>query len=181
MNGMRDAFSNMIAGGEVNGNSQMKLLSQLVQQYPYCQPAQFLYARALMAADPSGCKPQLNIALAIAPDRQHFRTFLAQKNRPLAKKRSKTLNQQEIIDRFISKQPHIRPRKEEVSSAEPGGKSLEDHPDIVSETLADLLLKQGNRDRAVAIYKKLSLNFPEKSTYFAKKISAAKGEKNKSS
>jgi hypothetical protein len=42
--------------------------------------------------------------------------------------------------------------------------------DIVTETMAEVLIKQGMRDRARTIYEKLSLLNPDKKAYFAAKI-----------
>ena len=56
--------------------------------------------------------------------------------------------------------------------------SLVEDPDIVSETLARLYYQQGYSGKAVKIYKKLSLLFPEKSCYFAAQISEIKNSKN---
>jgi hypothetical protein len=49
-------------------------------------------------------------------------------------------------------------------------KSLVQDDELVSETLADLLAWQGNKTRATEMYRKLILQFPEKSSYFATKI-----------
>ena len=46
--------------------------------------------------------------------------------------------------------------------------------DIVTETMAKVLLKQGKTEKAVQLYKKLSFLDPSKSTYFAAKISELK-------
>ncbi len=42
--------------------------------------------------------------------------------------------------------------------------------DVISETLAMLLALQGRNDLAIDMYKKLSLQFPDKSSFFASKI-----------
>jgi hypothetical protein len=42
--------------------------------------------------------------------------------------------------------------------------------EVLTETMADVLAKQGMRDRARAVYEKLSLLNPDKSAYFAAKI-----------
>ena len=42
--------------------------------------------------------------------------------------------------------------------------------DVVTETMAEVLIKQGMRDRARVIYEKLSLLNPDKKAYFAAKI-----------
>ena len=49
-------------------------------------------------------------------------------------------------------------------------KSLVQDEEMASETLADLLAWQGNHKKAISMYQKLILRFPEKSGYFATKI-----------
>lgn len=48
--------------------------------------------------------------------------------------------------------------------------SISMESDLISESLAQILTKQGKYDKAIAMYKKLSLRNPEKSTYFANLI-----------
>ena len=45
---------------------------------------------------------------------------------------------------------------------------------VLTESMADVLLKQGKRDKAIEIYQKLSLLNPDKSTYFAALIQKIK-------
>jgi hypothetical protein len=47
--------------------------------------------------------------------------------------------------------------------------------EIVTETMAEVLIKQGKNDKAVQLYLKLSFLYPEKSAYFAAKIEQLKG------
>jgi hypothetical protein len=75
-------------------------------------------------------------------------------------------------------------QKEEDSPLEPlkiagvaqmlAEKSVLENKDVISETLAKLYVKQGYRDRAIAMYERLCLAFPEKSTYFAAEIDKLK-------
>ncbi|TVR81834.1 MAG: hypothetical protein EA412_02430 [Chitinophagaceae bacterium] len=52
-------------------------------------------------------------------------------------------------------------------------KLLDDH---ITETYAGLLAKQNKIDKAIEAYHKLSLKFPEKSSYFAKIINDLKNK-----
>lgn len=53
-------------------------------------------------------------------------------------------------------------------------KSIVSNDSIASETLADLLVLQGKKKKAIKMYKQLSLKFPEKSAYFAAQIEKLK-------
>ncbi len=52
--------------------------------------------------------------------------------------------------------------------------SLKDKEEVFSEALADLLAKQGHNDKAIGMYEKLILVFPEKMPIFAAKIEKLK-------
>jgi len=48
--------------------------------------------------------------------------------------------------------------------------SISNEDGLVSETLADIYIKQGKYDKAIEVYRKLSLRNPQKNVYFARKI-----------
>lgn len=77
-------------------------------------------------------------------------------------------NLDELIDKFIKNDPKISPAKADFYSPTNIAKlSLVDKEEFVSETLAKIYEKQGYFDKAISVYRKLSLKFPEKSSYFA--------------
>ena len=49
-------------------------------------------------------------------------------------------------------------------------KSGEFGDNIVSETLVEILVKQGKKDRAIEVLKKLIWKYPQKKAYFASQI-----------
>jgi hypothetical protein len=90
-------------------------------------------------------------------------------------------NKFSLIDKFLDENPRIAPPKkvdenqEDISVA-----SVEEHDDLITDTLAHIYLKQGYYEKAILTYEKLSLKFPEKSTYFASQIKEIKSLLNKS-
>jgi hypothetical protein len=82
--------------------------------------------------------------------------------------------QTEIIDHFIKTQPTInklRPVSEPTDLTE---KIELQETHIVSETLVEILLKQGKKEKAVEMLKKLIWKFPQKKAYFAAQIEELK-------
>lgn len=85
----------------------------------------------------------------------------------------------ELIDKFIREEPRITPSKSTFySPANMARKSVVEPDDILTETLASIYAQQGNYQKAISIYQKLSLKFPEKSRYFAALIEELKKKSN---
>jgi hypothetical protein len=90
----------------------------------------------------------------------------------------KQKEQIQTIDQFIKAQPIIVNSKEKPLVESPADlstiKSGEFGDNIVSETLVDILIKQGKKDKAVEVLKKLIWKFPQKKAYFAAQIEELK-------
>ena len=94
---------------------------------------------------------------------------------PSAKTESQT-EQHEIIDKFVKANPSINrdklPPSDQESDLAAGSTAMQD--DLVTENLAEIMVKQGKEDKAIDIYQKLVLKYPEKKAYFAQKIEQLK-------
>ncbi|MCC5919864.1 MAG: hypothetical protein JJU23_04200 [Cyclobacteriaceae bacterium] len=90
--------------------------------------------------------------------------------------------QMELIDAFINSDPTIARPKDKSDFDDEIAQELEDlskkyeeiTDDLISENLAEVLANQGKVEKSIEIYKRLSLKFPKKKTYFAKQIKKLK-------
>lgn len=91
-------------------------------------------------------------------------------------KNSKKLLQADLIDKFIIANPRIEPQKDKTDGQnyDISRPFVEEAGGLVTETLAKIYLNQGYYSKAINIYEKLSLKFPEKSSYFASQIEKVK-------
>ncbi len=89
-------------------------------------------------------------------------------------------SQGNLIDEFLRNTPSIKPDKAKMQDAvDISEKSVQADDQLLSETLAGIYLQQGYFEKAIRTYEKMSLKFPEKSTYFATRIEEIKAEMNK--
>lgn len=110
-----------------------------------------------------------------ATPKQSFTSWYGQFNLPLLERLPQTL-------RANPPQPALEPEPVDPESREPKQKpasgvaqalaerSVAENKDVVSETLAKLLARQGHKERAIAMYERLCLAIPEKSAFFAAEI-----------
>jgi len=95
-----------------------------------------------------------------------------QRNDKVPKKQLQT----ELIEKFIIANPRIEPARERIpTEVEDLSKPhVEEKGGFVTETLARIYISQAYYSKAIDIYEKLSLKFPEKSSYFAAQIEKVK-------
>jgi len=97
---------------------------------------------------------------------------------PVAEKKEVTASDV-LIENFLRDAPRMsRPKKEFFNPVNLAARSVVENEDFYTETYAAICLKQGNVSKAIKIYEKLSLKFPEKSSYFAGLIEKIKKEQN---
>ncbi len=91
-------------------------------------------------------------------------------------KNLKKQEQTDLIEKFILANPRIEPNREksdlpveDLSKPDAEGKG-----EFITETLARIYFNQGYYSKAIDIYEKLCLKFPEKSSYFAAQIGKIK-------
>lgn len=90
---------------------------------------------------------------------------------------SNPMSHQNLVDSFLEKSSegkvlfseNSQPTKSELKPSEQNDSLLDDDT-FLTETLAQVYIKQKKYEQALAIIKRLSLNFPKKSIYFADQI-----------
>ncbi len=83
-----------------------------------------------------------------------------------------------LVERFIKQNAEQtqQPKKAEFFNPQTAAKrSLEEHADLVTETLARIYEKQGNIAKAIAAYERLAVKHPEKSAHFRALAKALSG------
>lgn len=117
--------------------------------------------------------PEIPLEITNEPDiqpvpkpRSAFHSWLKQFNPPQA-----GLLNTDLKDISLnSRHPHTIEEYKEQSAKQIADQSVEEDEEIVSETLALLLEKQKLFGKAISMYRRLSLQYPEKSSLFAAKI-----------
>ena len=84
-------------------------------------------------------------------------------------------NSLQLIDSFLRRTPSVTRRRGTPAAgtseqADLSMRSTRTEPDLASESLATILAKQGKLDKAIVVYERLIVKYPEKMAYFAAQI-----------
>ncbi|MDP4208763.1 MAG: hypothetical protein Q8928_08130 [Bacteroidota bacterium] len=77
-----------------------------------------------------------------------------------------------LIDKFIDENPSFTPNRLDLTEhrEDISAESVKENDGLATETLAMIYTSQKLYDKAIAVYEKLILKFPEKSTFFASRV-----------
>jgi len=146
-------------------------LIRLTEEYPYFHTGYLLYLKGLHQTDEEKMTPQLKKAAWCVRDRDVLFRYIHQPVSESFQEKS-VFSTDDLIDSFLKTNPRITPndKQYEIDISE----SLKEDREIFTETLADIYVAQGHKDKAIEIYEHLNLKFPEKNIYFAAQIKRLK-------
>ena len=90
-------------------------------------------------------------------------------------KKEKKNTQIDLVEKFLKERPKIVPKKNiSVKTPDIIEKGIAEKQMLMTETLANLYVKQKKYDKAIQAFRILSLKYPKKSSYFANQIKEIK-------
>lgn len=174
----REDFISYMRHPELLNEKSLPEIREISQHYPYFQTARLLYIRNLKNTDDLSYHTELKKASINVPDRARLDQILNTSSTTITSdappKEAPLLKHHDLIDRFITEDPHIKPVGEfnEADTVVIDNTNVTDS--IFTESLAKIYIKQGQYAKAIRIFEKLNLKYPEKSSYFADQISFLK-------
>ena len=185
-------LNHYIAHPEYLDKSTLADMQQLAEMYPYCATFSILYAKNLANVNDLQFNAYLQKAALSAYHRDTLQQLIEKPavqvtklnntstssvtesyqlpDLPEEEETSKPFKQQALIDKFIANNPKIQfSDKFEYENPQPNLES-EASESIFTESLAKIYIKQGQYEKALHIFEKLNLKYPEKNSYFADQI-----------
>ena len=176
-------LNHYIAHPEQLNKSTLSDIQQLADMYPYCATFTILYAKNLWNVNDLRFKAFVQKAALSTYHRDVLQQLMAipavavnavptpyQLAELPEEEPIKPLKQQDLIDKFIASNPKIH-LSDKFEYEEPQNLTQNEVSESVfTESLAKIYIKQGQYEKALHIFEKLNLKYPEKNTYFADQI-----------
>ncbi|MBT7896588.1 MAG: hypothetical protein HN564_06285 [Flavobacteriales bacterium] len=194
-------ISNLLTNFDAINENEVSQLNEINLEFPYFQTSQILLCKGLHNTNSIRYKTQLRKTAAHSASRRNLFQLINQKNKTKTERekeyhsfmdwilivkaekidRSTNTNSEKIINTFIKNQPKISKNNNQkfFKPTEIGRKSIKENTDLITETLAKVYTKQKYYKKAISAYQKLSLKYPQKSSYFADQIKLITKLKNK--
>ncbi len=178
-------FSKYLDSDKKPDVNAIPVIKELLKKYPYSSCLHMLYAKMLKISENTEAEKYIETTVIYINDRKKLFRYLndirdetvVQQAVPVYNFELKeseitenTGQPNDLISKFLYEKPVFVMKKETCNEPD---ESVYD-PEIVSETLAEIYLKQGKADMSLNTYEKLCLKYPEKSTYFAGHIEKIK-------
>jgi tetratricopeptide (TPR) repeat protein len=104
-------------------------------------------------------------------------TSASQQEQLTTDKKSNIEQFESVLDKFIRENPRIsRPKSEFYKPSNMAKQSVQENDELATETLAKVYLSQGHYKKAIRVYEKLCLLYPNRIIYFADLIQKIKNE-----
>jgi hypothetical protein len=198
VNSERTYLTKLREQGHVDPSATLSRIETLIQQYPYFQALHHLgwqiaekhaqkHAPSFLASCAVHTKNRLH--LIKSPTGEAERVTLTRQSRAADQVMSfvdwlykvdnslpKETNQEQLIDKFIADTPKIDLVKTEKKTVDLTQKQQFDEKSLMTETLAQIYVKQGKFKNAINAYEILALKYPEKSSLFVDQIKKIKKE-----
>ena len=145
------------------------MLGRLTMKYPYCSLFWVLGAKFADLIDSFNKEEWLRKAATYTSDREYLKERIA-----IAREHLQREKQQQMAKSEKSYDIKDESSEENENIDKAIRKSAKDDFKVVTETMAKIYLKQGNKEKAMQIYQQLMTSNPKKSIYFANQIEKIK-------
>jgi hypothetical protein len=174
----RNDFLNMMDRSVTADHRLAAEIGELVSMFPYFQCAHLLLLKSLHDSSDVKFGSQLRLSAIQVGNREVLYNLLKTATPKIEEEPHSDddlISQSALIDRFIIANPRIEPSREKKDiMQEDLSANVFGEGSLVTETLAKIYINQGYYSKAIDIFEKLSLKYPEKSSYFATQIQKIK-------